>query len=102
MNNSVVCPHCGEPISIDEVYAKEIEDKILTHERQAHSKALESARAESRAEAEKKLADQFQLTIKNLTDSLAEERERSGKFSTQISDLMKEIRKTRQEKEDSM
>lgn len=100
MNNSVMCPHCGQPISIDEVYAHQVEDKILAHEREKHTRALAEARENARGEAEKKLSEQFQLTIKNLTDSLAEERERSTKFSKTVEDLMKEIRKARQEKED--
>lgn len=101
MANNISCPNCGKAISIDEVYAHQIEEKILSAERATHLQALEQAKLETRQEAEKKLNTQFELTIKNLTDSLSEERERSNKFSRQIEELMKEMRKVRQEKEDA-
>ncbi len=99
MHNSVTCPHCGKPISIDEVYAHQIEEKILAAEREAHAQELIAAKEKGRGEAAQKVAAEFQITIKNLTDSLAEEREGRAKDRKQIEDLLKEMRKIRQEKE---
>lgn len=101
MSSNVTCPHCGKPISIDEVYAHQVEEQLLATERANNLKALEEAREKSRLEAEKKLGQEFQLTIKNLTDSLSEEKERSSRLTTQLTDVMKELRRANQAREDA-
>ena len=101
MANTVKCPHCGEAISIDEVYAHQVEEQILSAERASHAKALNQARAEAKSAAEKKLQEEFQLTIKNLSDSLSEEREGRSKDRKQIEELLIEMRKVRQEKDNA-
>lgn len=98
--SNIKCPHCGHQISIDEVYAHSIEERIRTEEKSKHLKELEEAKSSSlkvaRAAAEKELS----LTIKTLRDSLAEEQGRGEKLTKTIEELSKELRHTRHEKED--
>lgn len=101
MANTVKCPHCGHAISIDEVYAHQVEEQILAAERAVHAQALVKAREEAKGAAEKKLQEEFRLTIKNLSDSLAEEREGRAKDRATIEELLIEMRKIRQEKDNA-
>lgn len=98
--NSVICPHCKQPVEISEVLRSQIEEELLSKEREEHKKALEMAAKSAEEKALKKLSDQFELQLKELREDNKAKDERNRELLDKISDQMDQMREIRKEKEE--
>lgn len=91
MSSQIIkCPSCGTEIALDDVLTHQIEEKVLAEQRtiiEATTKA--------------KLQADFELTMKNLVATAAEEKERNHKLTEQLTEIMKDLRRAKADKEDA-
>ncbi|OGG08754.1 hypothetical protein A2154_00410 [Candidatus Gottesmanbacteria bacterium RBG_16_43_7] len=99
--NIIKCKNCGADIEINEALTHQIEEEILAAERQRHQADIQTAVKKAEAFQAQQTAQKFELTIKELTAAGDEEKVRNRKLQEQILDLTREIRKIRQEKDDT-
>jgi hypothetical protein len=103
---------CGEEIEISAALQGQIEAQVLRSEHEKHQAELKKVREEAALEA-KTLAEtataaanrrakaEQELLVKDLQEEIAGEREAGKKLRGQLSELMTELRATRQAKENA-
>jgi len=101
MDTIIKCKHCGKDIEVTEALKHQIEEQVLDLEREKHKVELAEAIKNAQDVESKKTKQKYEADIRLLTEAAAEEVERNKKFQEQLMDLNKELRKTRQEKEDA-
>ena len=121
--NTINCPHCQKPISVDEVLKHQIESSMkLEYEQKAKAEADEIRRkakewqdkkekeleAEQKANQEKleervkkQLLEQNELEQKMLKEEVEENKTRNKKLMDQLTEMTRELRKVREEKDNA-
>lgn len=122
-SNTIACPHCQKPISVDEVLKHQIESSVkLEYEQKAKAEADEIRRKakewqekkEKEFEEEQKanqqkleervkkqLAEQNELEQKMLKEEVEENKVRNKKLMDQLTEMTRELRKAREEKDNA-
>jgi hypothetical protein len=85
MNNTIKCKHCGKDIEITEALEHQIGEQILKTQEEKHALELEAVMHKIKLETE---------------NVILEEKERNKKLQEEQLELIKEMRKIRQERED--
>lgn len=98
--NTVVCPHCGKKVEISEALRTQIEDELLSNEREEHAKALKDVALKAEEKVQKKLSEQFELQIQRAKEDATDKDERIKQLITQLTELSDEMRKIRREKDE--
>ncbi len=93
----IKCPHCNKQIEISEAIGHELREKLLAETSEQHQKDLEEARLKASRDA----TEQLNLTVKTLQDEIKENKERNIKLQEDQMELMKQLRKAQQEREDA-
>lgn len=97
--NKIVCPNCGKEIS--EAFKLGIEKEIIEKEQEKHKLELENLKKETLEMAGKKVKEEFELRLKQLTeDSLAKE-EHNKKLLEQLTSLTIQLRESKKEKDEA-
>ncbi len=86
---TVKCPHCGKPVSVDEVLTHQIREELVKTQGETFKKDLEKAKVEAALLATQGLAKDFE-----------EEKSRNKKLLFELSHLNDEIRKLRRKDEE--
>ena len=119
--NVITCPHCQKPISVDEVLKHQIESSVkLEYEAKSKAEADEirkkakewQEKKEKELEEEQKanqqnleerikkqLEEKNELDQKMLKEELGENKERNKKLMDQLTEMTRELRKAREDKE---
>lgn len=99
--NSIICPHCGETIEINQAITKQLEQEITAREKEKHRQDLEEVRKTALAESTKKAAEQFELQMKHLSEDKIHQEERNKELLDQITELTKQMREVKREKDEA-
>ena len=103
---TITCPNCKKPIEISEALSKQFEEQALqnvTAEYEAKLKEeKERARKEATEESAKKIKEQFEVQLQKITDDAASKEERNRELIDQITELTKQMREMKKEKDEVM
>lgn len=100
MATTFKCKKCGEENEISEAITHQIQEEVLSAERSKHQEELEQTKKRTEQEASRRFESQYELTIKNLTASAGEEKERNKTLLHQLEELSGEIRALRRKDEE--
>lgn len=100
MNNTLKCKYCGKEQEISDLIQHQIIEQALIAEREKGEKEKVQLRKQTEEETTNKVKLDFETTIKLLQQSSDDEKVRSKKLQEQVMELVKDLRKTQQEKED--
>lgn len=100
MTTTFKCKKCGEENEISEAITHKIQEEVLSAERDKHQAELETVKKSAEQEASRRFESQYELTIKNLTSSASEEKERNRTLLRQLEELSTEIRALRRKDEE--
>jgi len=95
--NTVICPHCGKDVEINQALKHQIEEDILREERKKHKEELEKLSAEAEKKVEKRIKEEVEIKLKNSANELIEVREKSEKLQNDLLEQMKAFRKLQDE-----
>lgn len=112
MITTLKCRSCGEEFEITAALQSQIEEHVLKAEHEKHQKELKKIREEAALEAKalteaaeaaatRRIQAEQEALVKNLQEEIASEREAGKKLREQLSELMTELRTTRQAKENA-
>lgn len=99
--NTVICPNCKKPVEISSALSAQIEQEIVDRERKNHQKELEKAREDALAESNKKIQEQFALQLKHAIEEAEESAERNKALIEQITQMTKNLREMKHEKDEA-
>lgn len=99
--NTVICPHCKKAVEISEALRHEFKEQELAKIKAAHEKELEETKKASSEDSSKKITQQFELQIKRATEDAAEKDKRNKELIEQITELTKEVRQSKKEKDEA-
>ena len=99
--NTITCPHCGKPVEISEALKQQIEEETLTQINEAHKIELEKAKLDAVATSQKKLTEQFEEQTKRIAEDAKEEKLRNTQLLEQVTQLTKDLRDTKREKDEA-
>ena len=97
---TLTCPHCGKEVEINKALTKQIEEQTLAVVAEKHTQELESARKEALAEANRKITDQFELQLKQITKDNLEKETQNKKLYEQLEKLLEEKSALKREKDE--
>lgn len=97
---TIVCPHCGKTIEINQALSKQLESEIVEREKIKHLKELEDAKKLALDESTKRVREQFDLQIKMMQEEKRESDERRKELLEEISKLNQNQRELKREKEE--
>lgn len=96
--NAIICPNCGKEIS--EAFKSKLEAEIIRKEREKYKVEFENAKKEILEQEAKKLKEQFELQIKLSKEETTEKDERIKHLIEQITELSRDLRQSKKEKEE--
>lgn len=99
--DTIVCPSCGKEVEISSALSAQIEQEILLKEREKHKKELDEARQKAIDESAKKIREQFTLQLKHAEEESEDASRRNKELIEQITQLTKDLREMRREKEEA-
>ncbi len=99
--NTIACPHCGKHIEISKALGKQIEQEIVAREQEKFKQELEIVKKEVLETSTKKLKTSFEFELKRAKEEAAENAERNKQLIEQITELTKELRATKKEKDEA-
>ncbi len=100
MSTTFKCKHCGEENEISEALTSQIQEEVLSAERKKHFSELEEVKRQTEVKAALKLKAEYEVTLKNLTDSAAEEKQRNNKLLSQLMELNEKLRELQRKDEE--
>lgn len=99
--NTVLCPHCGKKVEINEALRKHIENETLAEWETKKKAEIEQAKASALSESQKKLQEQFDLQLKQLREDAHDKELRNKELYKQIEKMMEETRQLKREKDEA-
>jgi len=99
--NTIACPHCGTNIEISQALTSQLKERILAEEQEKHKRELAEVRQKVLLESEKKIKDQFDIELQRQKEEVQESKSRNKQLIEQVSQLMRDIRQLRVEKDDT-
>lgn len=99
--NNVICPHCKKSVEISEALRHEFKEQELSKIKAAHEKELEEAKKASLESSSKKITQQFEIQLKTLQEEAHEKEIRNKELIEQITELTKELRQSKKEKDEA-
>lgn len=92
MANTIKCPNCGKEFEPSDAFKHDLEEKLLSKEREKHLIEIEKIRTETEKHAAEKIKQDYDIQIKQLAQDSSEEKERSKKLLKQLEVLNEEKR----------
>ncbi|HEX8932064.1 MAG TPA: DUF2130 domain-containing protein, partial [Patescibacteria group bacterium] len=99
--NTVICPHCKKIVEISEALRHEFKEQELAKITAKHEKELEAAREKALADSNKKIKEQFDLQLKAASEDALEKDKRIKDLIEQITELTKELRQSKKERDEA-
>lgn len=99
--NTITCPYCGKPVEISEALKHQIEAETLADLEKKHALDIDAVKKQTLEESQKKITEQFSLQIKQKEEEAREEKERNAKLIEQITELTKDMRDLKREKDEA-
>ena len=99
--DTIICPKCGETVEITSAIKHQIEKQTLLEVDEKHKAELEKAKQTALEQSSKKIKEQFELQIKQAEEERKEQDERIKSLIEQVSELMKKLSISKQEKEEA-
>jgi|SRR3989344_771592 len=100
MVNTIVCPHCKKKIEITEALTHELQEQATRVAKEEYEKKLEDAKAHAAHASEKKIKEQFELQLKRAQEDAAESSMRNKQLIEQITQLSRDLRQLKKEKDE--
>lgn len=97
---TIICPNCKHPVEISEAIKHQLEEQTLAEVTAKHKKELEEAKNLAIQESNKKAKEQFELQMKRLQEDAQEKDLRIKELIEQITELTKELRQSKKEKDE--
>lgn len=98
--NTINCPKCGEPVEITQALKHQIQDQILKDVTSKHKEELEQVKQNALEQSSKKIREEFQIQLKRTQEDALEKEERIKSLIEQITELTKELRASKKEKDE--
>lgn len=98
--NTVLCPHCGKQVEINEALRKHIEKETLASWEKDKKVEIEKAKSEAISLSQKKLQEQFEMQLKQMRDDAREKDERNKELYERLEKMMEESRQLKREKDE--
>ncbi len=99
--NTIVCPHCKKPVEISEALADQFKEQEMEKITAQHHKELEAAKREALESSTKKIEEQFALQLKRAKEESEDKDARNKQLIEQITELTKELRQSKKEKDEA-
>src|SRR6266571_4591224 len=99
--NTIICPNCDKPVEISEALKHQFKEQELALIKTAHEKELETAKKEVLESSSKKISEQFELQLARAKEDAREQDVRIKQLIEQITELTKELRLSKKEKEEA-
>lgn len=99
--NTILCPHCNKTVEISEALKHQFNEKQLVEINSRHAKELENARREAQEVSSKKIKEQFEFQLKQAKEEAADKESRIKDLIEQITELTKELRVSKKEKDEA-
>lgn len=112
VDTTIKCPKCGEDIALSQAITHQLKDQLLSTVSLEHQKELQATKLhaekqlhQAQIEMEMKLAkrfqEQFEIQLKAAKEEISENKTRNKELLEQLTEMNREMRKVRQENEDS-
>lgn len=99
--NTIVCPHCKNPVEISQALTLQIKDELLQQEQEKHQKELAQVRKTAFEQSTKKLTEQFELQLKLAKEDGESKDERIQKLVEEITTTTKNLRESKRERDEA-
>lgn len=96
----VVCLHCKKTFELSEALESELKASVTDVLEKKHKEELEHARETALQDSAKKLREEFELTLKRTNEDVQEKDERIKKLIENMSNLTKELRESKKERDE--
>lgn len=99
--NTIVCPHCHREVEITQALTHQIQESVLAQEKERHEKELEHVKRQAFDESLKKTQEQFTLQLQTAKEDAFEKEKRIKELIEQITELTRELRLSKREKDEA-
>lgn len=99
--NTIICPHCHREVEITQALTHQIQENILAKEKDRHERQLSEVRRQAFDDSLKKTQEQFSLQLKTAREDASEKDIRIKELIEQITELSKELRASKKEKDEA-
>lgn len=97
--NNITCPNCGKIVEISQAFKHQIEDQLLSKERNKHKEELERIKKEIEQKATEKAREDLEFKLEDSKNELEEAKNRNRELQTQMLEMTKSIRELRDQNE---
>jgi hypothetical protein len=97
----VTCLHCKKTFELSDALASDYKESLTEELLVKHKQDLEKTKKEALENSSKKLREEFELQLKRTGEDLEEKDERIKKLIEDMSDLTKELRTSKKEKDEA-
>lgn len=99
--NKVICPHCGKEVEISEALRKQFNQQELASVIEQHKKELEETKKLAAESSSKKIAEKFELELKQAQEDTKEKDTRIKSLIEQMEGVTKELRQSKKDREEA-
>lgn len=99
--DTIICPSCGKKVEITKAIKHNIEEQARLEVDEKHKVELEKVKKDALEQSSKKIKEQFEFQIKQAGVERKEKDERIKSLIEKISELMRALSKSKQEKEEA-
>ena len=99
--NTIICPHCKKSVEISEALKHQFNEQQLVEINAVHAKELEKVKQEALDASSKKIKEQFEFQIKQAKEEAQDKETRIKNLIEQITELTKELRISKKEKDEA-
>lgn len=98
--NTILCPHCKQPVEITQALEKQIEEQLFEKQKKQFEEELERVQKEASQQASIRIAKQFEAQLKVAKEETEETSVQNKKLIEQISELTRQMREVKKEKDE--
>jgi hypothetical protein len=99
MPTIITCPHCNQPLQIDEVLKHQLEGTILAEAEAKHKQQIEELKKQTRQEAIDKVRAEYDAKISSTKEESAEREKQVKEQQEQIKELLQQLRSAKNTQE---
>lgn len=99
--NTVICPHCGEPVELSSAFKAQFEQEIISKEGEKHKKEIEDAKKQALEESSRKVTEQFEIKMKLASEKETANEERNKELLEMVTQLNKDLRDLKKQKDEA-
>lgn len=98
--NTVICPHCKEPVEISEALRHQFNEQELKEIKAQHIKDIEEARKAGALFSSQKVKEEFEVELKRAKEDAEDKDSRIKKLIEQITELTQDLRNSKKERDE--